>query len=258
MDKNFKLYANSAGISSTTLHDVEKSTMGSNLIECQTPMIIEEREMRVTQLSVFDRLMMERIIWIANPINTAIASVVQAQLMFLDDIDDKDITLHLDTPGGSVISGLGIRDVMNYIKSDVATVNVGHAASMGAVLLSSGAKGKRRSLNYSQTMIHQASHGTQGNVQDTRVNQREAEKYNYLLFKILSENCGRSLDDMMAYAERDFWLNSAEAKKLGIIDEIYGLGKDKPINEMLEGFDDYMKAKNSSPIIKPITNRRKK
>ena len=166
--------------------------------------------MRATQLDIFSRLMMDRIIWVSGPVESQMASIIQAQLIFLETTDKKDISMYLDTPGGSVLSGLGIRDTMNYIKPDVATLNVGMCASMGSVLVSSGAKGKRSSLIFSKIMTHMVSHGTQGNVQDTRINQLEAEKYNYMLFKILAENCGKTFDEMYESSRNDKWFNSDE------------------------------------------------
>jgi len=148
------------------------------------------------------------------------SDIVQAQLLFLDSVEKKDITLYINSPGGSVLCGLGIVDLMNYISSDVATVNIGMCASMGSVLLSSGTKGKRSSLIYSKVMTHQVSHGTQGNLQDTRINQMEAEKYNYILFKMLAQNCGKTFDEMIESSRRDKWFNSDEALKFGLIDEL--------------------------------------
>jgi ATP-dependent Clp protease protease subunit len=205
-----------------------------------TPMILEERELRVTQMSVFDRLMMDRILWVAGPVDQRMSSVVQAQLMFLDSIDKKrDIIMHLDTPGGSVLAGLGIRDVMNYVSCDVATINVGMCASMGSILVSSGQKGKRSSLIFSKIMTHMVSHGSSGNVQETRINQIEAEKYNYILFKILAENCGKTFEEVFEISRNDKWFFSDDALKFGLIDEIIGLEKDKSITNYMEGFENY-------------------
>jgi len=236
MKENFKNYAvKHVGMSSTLVEDVAKHQVKASV---GTPMILEEREMRVTQMSVFDRLMMERIIWISGPVESGMAAVLQAQLMFLDSIEKKDITLHLDTPGGSVLSGLGIRDVMNYVNSDVATINLGMCASMGSVLLSSGAKGKRSSLPFSKVMTHMVSHGTSGNIQDTRINQLEAEKYNYILFKILAENTGKKFDEVYELSRHDKWYNTDEAKEFGLIDEVIG---DVTMATYLEGFEDFYK-----------------
>ena len=130
---------------------------------------------------------------------------------------------------------------MNYIKSDIATINIGMCASMGSILLSSGTKGKRSSLIYSKVMTHQVSHGTQGNVQDTRINQMEAEKYNYILFKMLANNCGKTFDEVLEFSRRDRWYNSDEALKFGLIDEVIGLDEksSNSITSMLDGFDEY-------------------
>jgi ATP-dependent Clp protease protease subunit len=204
-----------------------------------TPYILEEREMRVTQMDVFSRLLMDRIIWVSGVVNQQMSDIVQAQLLFLDSVEKKDISLYINSPGGSVIHGLGIVDLMNYISSDVATINIGMCASMGSVLLSSGTKGKRSSLIYSKVMTHQVSHGTSGNIQDTRINQVEAEKHNYILFKMLAKNCGKTFDEVLEFSRRDKWYNSDEALQFGLIDEIIGLNKNDSITKMLEGFEEY-------------------
>ena len=224
------------GMSGTTVDDVVNHQIEASL----TPMILEERELRVTQMSVFDRLMMDRILWVSGTVDSRMASVVQAQLMFLDSVDKKrDITMHLDTGGGSVLSGLGMRDVMNYVNCDVATINLGMCASMGSILLSSGAKGKRSSLIFSKVMTHMVSHGSQGNIQDTRINQIEAEKYNFMLFKILAENCGKTFDEIFEISRNDKWFFSDEALQFGLIDEVIGADRDKSISKYMDGFEDY-------------------
>jgi ATP-dependent Clp protease protease subunit len=235
LGKEFRRYATKhKGINGTTVDAV--IDYQSSL----TPMILEERELRVTQMSVFDRLMMDRILWVSGGVDGRMASVVQAQLMFLDSVDKKkDITMHLDTPGGSVLAGLAIRDVMNYVNCDIATINVGMCASMGSILVSSGKKGKRSSLIFSKIMTHMVSHGSQGNVQDTRINQIEAEKYNYILFKILAENCGKTFDEIFDISRNDKWFFSDDALKFGLIDEIIGVDKDKSITNYMYGFEDY-------------------
>jgi len=147
--------------------------------------------------------------------------------------------MHINSPGGSVLHGLGMVDVMRYIKSDVATINTGMAASMGSILLSSGTKGKRSSLNYYKVMIHQVSSGAQGHVQDNRISQMESEKYNYILFKMLAENSVRSFDEVLESARRDKWLNSQEALEFGFIDEIIISDKTSSITTLMDGFEDY-------------------
>ena len=237
MKKDFENYLrNHLNKQGTTGDAIMKSVEDS-----LTPYILEERELRVTQMDVFSRLMRDRIIWAASPIDDHMSSVVQAQLMYLDSVSNKDIIMHVDSPGGSVKSGLSIIDVMNYIKSDVSTINTGMAASMGSVLLSSGTKGKRSSLRFSKVMIHQVSHGYQGNVQDTRIDQLEAEKYNYLLFKLLAENCGKTLDEVLEHARRDKWFDSDDALKFGLIDEIIGVNEHPTMSKLMEGFDDFYK-----------------
>jgi len=228
--KDFRKYALSEGIGSLKLHNFENSL---------TPYILEERTLNVSQLDIFSRLLRDRILWIAGVVNDNMSTIVQAQLMYLDNLEKKDITMHIDTPGGSVKSGLSMVDVMRYIKSDVVTINTGYAASMGSILLSSGEKGKRSSLNFSKVMIHQLSSGVSGNIQDTRVSQMESEKYNFILFKILAENCGKSLNEVLDSARNDNWLNSQESLDFGLIDEIILSDKSTSITSLLDGFDDY-------------------
>jgi ATP-dependent Clp protease protease subunit len=232
--KEFRKFALSEGISSLNMHYYEK-----NLENSLTPYILEEREMRVTQMDVFSRLLRDRIIWVSGVVNQHMCDVTQAQLMFLDSTENRDITMHINSPGGSVLHGLGMVDVMRYIKSDVATINTGMAASMGSILLSSGTKGKRSSLNFSKVMIHQVSSGAQGHVEDNRISQMESEKYNYILFKMLAENSGRSFDEVLESARRDKWLNSQEALDFGFIDEIITSEKGSSIVQLMDGFDDY-------------------
>jgi len=185
-----------------------------------TPYILEEREMRVTQMDIFSRMMMDRIIWLAGPVNDRMSTVVQAQLMFLNNLEVKDITLHIDSPGGSVKSGLSIVDVVNIIESDVKTVNTGMAASMGSILLGCGKKGKRYSLPHSRVMLHQVSTGASGNIQDIRRSIAEGEKYNTRLFELLGSYTNKKPEQVMEDASRDLWLNAEEAKAYGIIDDI--------------------------------------
>ncbi len=230
---DFRKFARSKGITSTAIDGFENSL---------TPYILEEREMRVTQMDIFSRLMMERILWVSGEVDDVMSDIVQAQLLFLDSVDNnKDITLYINSPGGSVLHGLGIVDLMNYIKCDVATTNLGMCASMGSILLSSGTKGKRSSLINSKVMTHQVSHGTRGNVQDTRIDQMEAEKYNYILFKMLAQNCGKTFDEVLEFSRRDRWYSSDEALEFGLIDEVIGRDKKNNITEMLKGFDAYYK-----------------
>ncbi len=186
-----------------------------------TPYILEERELRVTQMDIFSRLMMDRILWLAGPVNDQMSTVVQAQLMFLASLDpSKDITLHIDTPGGSVKSGLSIVAMMDYVKPDIITINTGMAASMGSVLLGAGTKGKRFILPFSRVMLHQVSHGVSGNIQDTKIQMVEGEKYNDTLFELLGSYTGKDKETVLADASRDLWLNPEEAVAYGIVDSI--------------------------------------
>ena len=219
--KEFQKYAMSDhNVSSSKLDYYEKQIENS-----MTPYILEEREMRATQIDIFSRLMADRLLWVAGPVNDRMSTIVQAQLMFLDSVEKKDITMHIDSPGGSVKSGLSMVDVMDYIKSDIRTVNTGMAASMGSVLLGAGTKGKRSSLKHSTTMLHQSSGGFSGNIQDAEIDMKEWKKVNDTLFKLLGKYCGKKPEKVAKDATRDFWLTAEEAVKYGIIDEIIGTKK---------------------------------
>ncbi len=186
-----------------------------------TPMVIEERELNITVISVFDRLMKDRIIWLFGGIDDQVATVIQAQLMFLDSADsEQDITLHISSGGGSIYDGLGIISVMEYIKSNVRTINTSISASMAAVLLAAGTKGKRMSLRFSRTMIHQSSSNIGDNIVDARIEFEEWEKTNKELFELLGKYCGKKPKQVEKDAERNKWLNPEEAKSYGLIDEI--------------------------------------
>jgi ATP-dependent Clp protease protease subunit len=229
LGEDFKNYAiKHLGVTSMEFHQWEQiqdklyGSQASLLVPSAslTPYILEEREMRVTQMDIFSRMMMDRILWLAGPVNDRMSTVVQAQLMFLDNLDVKDITLHVDSPGGSVKSGLSIVDAMNYISSDIITVNTGMAASMGSILLGAGTKGKRSSLEHSRVMLHQVSTGASGNIQDIRRSIAEGEKYNDILFGLLGEYTDKDSKQVMEDASRDLWLNADEALKYGIIDNV--------------------------------------
>jgi len=212
--KDFGLYAKDKGISSLNMHYHQQFQ------DSLTPYILEERQMNVTVMDVFSRLMMERIIWVAGGVDDHMSTIVQAQLMFLDSIDNNDITMHIDSPGGSVKSGLSMVDVMDYISSDIRTINTGMAASMGSVLLGAGKKGKRGSLRFSRTMLHQSSGGAGGNIQDARITFQEWEKINDILFELLGGYCGKDAEQVKSDASRDLWLSANDALEYGIIDEI--------------------------------------
>jgi ATP-dependent Clp protease protease subunit len=218
--QQFGLYAKDKGISSLNLNYYNQRVENS-----LTPYILEERSLNVTVMDVFSRLMMERIIWVAGGVDDHMSTIVQAQLMFLDSIDSNDITMHIDSPGGSVKSGLSMVDVMDYIKSDIRTINTGMAASMGSVLLGAGTKGKRGSLRFSQTMLHQSSGGAVGNIQDAEISMVEWRKVNNILFELLGEYCGKPAEQVKNDATRDLWLDAEQALSYGIIDEIVGKKK---------------------------------
>jgi ATP-dependent Clp protease protease subunit len=216
MKNEFKsYYVDHLGKPSSHLDYFEKNVSAS-----MTPYILEEREMRATQIDIFSRLMRDRLIWVAGPVEDRMSTIIQAQLMFLDSSDSSDVTLHIDSPGGSVKAGLSIVDVMDYIKCDVATVNTGMAASMGSILLGAGTKGKRSMLRFSKTMLHQSSGGAVGNIQDAEITMKEWQKTNDILFNLLGQYCGKNPDVVKNDASRDLWLDANESLAYGIIDKI--------------------------------------
>jgi ATP-dependent Clp protease protease subunit len=226
--KNFCM--NHMGVSGMQFHYWEKmqESVYGNVSASLTPYVPEPNKMEVTMIDIFSRLMMDRKLWLAGPVNDQMSTVVQAELLFLEQQDStQDITIHVDSPGGSVKSGLSIVDTMHYVKPDIVTINTGMAASMGSVLLGSGTKGKRLSLPHSKVMLHQVSHGAQGNVQDTRINLAEAEKYNNELFRLLGSYCDKKPEQVMEDATRDLWLTGKEGVDYGIVDKIIERKEDR-------------------------------
>ena len=211
-------------INSNTLHGYQKfQSVIPNITASVTPTIIEERQLNVAAMSVFDRLMMDRIIWCAGVVDDRMAIIVQAQLLFLSQQDpNKTITMHIDSPGGCIKAGLSMIDVMSYIDAKIQTINTGMAASMGSVLLGAGYKGMRSSLKHSKTMLHQSSGGAIGNIQDARISMKEWEKTNKLLFELLGSYCGKTAKRVEKDAQRDLWLSAEESLEYGIIDEVIG------------------------------------
>ena len=186
-----------------------------------SPSILEERQLNVTQMDVFSRLMMDRIIFLGTQVDDYTANVIQAQLLFLDQADPgKDISIYLNTPGGSVYAGLGIYDTMQFISSDISTICTGMAASMGAVLLVAGSKGKRFALKHSRVMIHQPMGGAQGQASDIEITAREIQKLKKELYSIIADHSGNPFDKIEKDSDRDYWMNSQEALDYGMIDRI--------------------------------------
>jgi len=193
-----------------------------------SPTIIEERQLNVASMDVFSRLMMDRIIFLGLPITDYVANIIQAQLLYLESTDpSKDIQIYLNTPGGSVHAGLGIYDTMQYISSDIATICTGMAASMGAVLLTAGTKGKRSALKHSRIMIHQPMGGAQGQASDIEITAREILKARNQLYIIIADHTGNNIKKVEKDADRDYWMSSEEAKKYGMIDEVLTREKKK-------------------------------
>ena len=191
------------------------------LVSSVTPYIIEERQLNVAQMDVFSRLMMDRIIFLGTAIDDYVANIIQAQLLFLESVDNsKDISIYINSPGGSVYAGLGIYDTMQFIKPDVATICTGMAASMGAVLMCAGAEGKRSALPHSRVMIHQPLGGAQGQASDIEITAREILKLKDELYQIISKHSGQTMKKVTADSDRDYWMKADEAKAYGMIDEI--------------------------------------
>ena len=185
------------------------------------PYILEERQLNVTQMDVFSRLMMDRIIFLGTPIDETVANIVMAQLLFLESADPtKDVQIYLNTPGGSVYDGLGIYDTMQYIQCDVNTICTGMAASMGAVLLTAGTKGKRSALKHSRVMIHQPMGGANGQASDIEITAREILKLKKELYQIIADHSGNPIKKVEKDADRDYWMTSEEAKAYGMIDTV--------------------------------------
>ena len=200
---------------------INSMVVDSYITSSLTPYIIEERQLNVAQMDVFSRLMMDRIIFLGTGINDQVANIIQAQLLFLESLDaKKDIQIYLNSPGGSVYAGLGIYDTMQYINPDVATICTGMAASMGAVLLCAGAKGKRTALKHARVMIHQPMGGAEGQASDIEITAREIQKLKKELYDIIASHSGQTYDKVYADSDRDYWMIAEEAKQYGMIDEV--------------------------------------
>lgn len=217
MINDFKKYATKhLGMNSLVLDDVIKSQR-----DYLNPYILEERQLNVTQLDVFSRLMMDRIIFLGTQIDDYTANTLQAQLLYLDSADPgKDISIYINSPGGSVYAGYGIYDTMQIISSDVKTICTGMAASMAAVLLVAGTKGKRSALKHSRVMIHQPLGGAQGQASDIEITAREILKIKKEIYTIIADHSGQSYEKVLKDGDRDFWMTSEEAKEYGMIDQV--------------------------------------
>ena len=217
MIKDFRNFATKhQGINGLAFDDVIKAQSGY-----LNPYILEERQLNVTQLDVFSRLMMDRIIFLGTEVNDYTANVLQAQLLYLDSLDNsKDISIYINSPGGSVYAGLGIYDTMQFVSSDVQTICTGMAASMAAVLLVAGKEGKRSALPHSRIMIHQPMGGAQGQASDIEITAREIQKLKKELYTIISDHSHQPYDQVWADSDRDYWMTADEAKAYGMVDEI--------------------------------------
>lgn len=224
IDKNeFRKYAVGHRHVRSLLVDDYISKTESRIMASMTPYITEERELRVAQMDVFSRLMMDRIIFLGAAVDDNVANIIQAQLLFLQSTDPKkDIQMYINSPGGSVYAGFGIYDTMHLIAPDVATICTGMAASMAAVLLCSGAAGKRAALTHSRVMLHQPLGGVQGPASDIEITAREVLKVKKELYTILAKHSGQEYQKIHEVSDRDFWMIASEAKEFGIIDEVLG------------------------------------
>ena len=211
--KEFKEFA--------TKHHGINSMYYDKIVSNVTPYIMEERQMNITQMDVFSRLMMDRIIFLGTGINDQVANIIQAQLLFLESVDSsKDISIYINSPGGGVYAGLGIYDTMQFISPNVATICTGIAASMGAVLLCAGHKGKRSALPHARVMIHQPLGGAQGQASDIEITTREILKLKDELYQIISKHSGQNMKKVTHDSDRDYWMKAEEAKVYGMVDEV--------------------------------------
>lgn len=222
VNKTIQMFDNNEFKKFATKHQGISSMHMEHYIESSlTPYIIEERQLNMTQMDVFSRLMMDRIIFLGTGINDQVANIINAQLLFLESVDPKkDIQIYLNSPGGSVYAGLGIYDTMQYINPDVATICTGMAASMGAVLLCAGTDGKRSALKHSRVMIHQPLGGAQGQASDIEITAREIQKLKKELYDIISQHSKQDYDKVWEDSDRDYWMTSQEAKDYGMVDEV--------------------------------------
>lgn len=220
--KDFRKYATDRfGISSLTMHRYISASNGYI-----SPTIIEERQLNVASMDVFSRLMMDRIIFLGLPVDDYVANIIQAQLLYLDSSDPgKDIQIYINTPGGVVHAGMGIYDTMQYISADVATICTGMAASMGAVLLTAGTKGKRSALKHSRIMIHQPMGGAEGQASDIEIAVKEILKIKKELYEVIAMHTGQPLEKVEKDADRDHWMTAGEARDYGMIDEVLARNK---------------------------------
>jgi ATP-dependent Clp protease protease subunit len=224
IDKNeFRKFAVGHRHVQTELVDRYIAGIETNTPVAMTPYITEERELRVAQMDVFSRLMMDRIIFLGAPVDDNIANIIQAQLLFLQSTDPKkDIQMYINSPGGSVYAGFGIYDTMHFISPDVATICTGTALSMGAILLCAGAAGKRAALKHSRVMLHQPLGGVQGPASDIEITAREVLKVKKELYEIIAKHSGQDYQKVHDVSDRDYWMIASEAKEFGIIDEVLG------------------------------------
>lgn len=204
-----------------SLHPYGMTSFDDHVKDYQSPYILEERQLNVTQMDVFSRLMMDRIIFFGEEVRSESCNIVNAQLLFLDSLEPgRDINMYINSPGGSVYDGLSVVDTMGFIKSDVSTICMGMAASMGSILLVSGSKGKRFALPHSRVLIHQPLGGTKGQASDIEIEAREILKVKNELYQLISEKSGQPFEKVWKDADRDYWMTAKEALEYGMIDKV--------------------------------------
>ena len=242
----------SLGMNGLALDQYSKAVSSTVTSSYINPSIIEERQLNVAQMDVFSRLMMDRIIFLGTEVNDYTANVIQAQLLYLDSADPgKDVSIYINSPGGSVYAGLGIYDTMQYISSDVSTICTGMAASMAAVLLVAGEKGKRFALRHSRVMIHQPMGGAQGQASDIEITAREIKKLKHELYTIIADHSGQPFDRVERDSDRDYWMTSFEAKDYGMIDQVLMRNKNNGANpaSTSDNTDSHPESNESKPQV---------
>ena len=225
-ERDFKLFANSNGVNSMVLHDYQRHQNNMSP-QAMTPNIFETQEKRGHMMDVFSRLMMDRILYLSTEVTDDITTILSAQLLWLDSVEKKDIQMMVNSGGGSVYGGNTVLDTMDFIQSDISTMNIGVAASMAAVILSNGTKGKRKALPLSRTMIHQISSGTRGTFSDMEIQQEETRSVRKDLYEVLAHNTGKTFKQIEKDCDRDNWMKAPQAKDYGLIDEVIQLRKDR-------------------------------
>lgn len=212
---DFRNFAKDKGVSMSVFDDIVKDVNNS-----LTPVVLEERKMNVVAMDVYSRMLYDRIIYFGHEFNQDTCNLLNAQLLYLSSLDERDINVYINSPGGSVVDGLSSIDVMNFIPNNVSTTCIGMAASMGAVLLSCGEKGKRFVLPHSRVMIHQVSSGMRGTYSDIKIEMEQTERCRNDVYRLLADNMGKTFEEVEMLCDRNNWFIGQEAVELGIVDKV--------------------------------------